>query len=470
MENAPSLDLDTERSASYSSGRDKVSDLKLPPHSIEAEQAVLGAMMLDNSSWEKIADKISEEDFYRQDHRLIFRAIAGLADQDQPCDAVTVSEWLERHDLSERAGGLPYVALLANETGSSANVAAYAGIVRERSILRHLISAGNEITESAYNPQGRDSAEILDSAERRVFDIADGASRDKEGFKSVTSLSTRAVQMIDDLYESDGSITGIATGIKQFDEMTAGLQKSDLIILAARPAMGKTAFVLNIAERAAIQEKKKVALFSLEMSGEQLVTRMISSLARIDQQKVRTGQLAESDWPRISTAVGLIDGAPMYIDDTGGISPTEMRARVRRLKREMGGLDIIIVDYLQLMSVPGFKENRTNEMSEISRGLKQLAKEMNCPVVALSQLNRGVEQRDNKRPRLSDIRESGGIEQDADVIVFLYRDEYYNPESQDKGKAEIIIGKQRNGPTGTANATFLGQYTRFENYVSEIQY
>jgi len=333
-------------------------------------------------------------------------------------------------------------------------------------VLRQLIAVGSEISTSAFEPGGRDATRLISDAEQKVFEIAERGARGQQGFRSIRSLLTDTVERIDALFQSDSAITGLATGLSEFDDKTAGLQNGDLIIIAARPSMGKTALAMNIAEHAAIRDQIPTAIFSMEMPGEQLAMRLISSLARIDQTRVRTGRLQDDDWPRITSAMSLMSEAPMFIDDTPALTPTEIRARARRLKREHG-LGLILVDYLQLMQTGGQAENRTNEISEISRGLKALAKEMNVPVIALSQLNRNLEQRPNKRPVMSDLRESGGIEQDADVIAFIYRDEVYNEDSPDKGTAEVIISKQRNGPTGTCRLTFLGQYTRFENFISE---
>ena len=440
--------------------------MRVPPHSREAEQSLLGGLMLDEASWEAVADQVTEEDFYFVAHRLIFRALASLAEAGQPRDVVTASEWLQREGSLETAGGLAYVGTLARDTPSAANVAAYAAIVRARSVLRQLIRIGTDIAQSGYDPQGREVPELIDAAERQVFQIADAGLRNKQGFVPIRRLLTEALDKIDILFQSDNPITGLGTGLIDFDEKTAGLQPGDLVVIAGRPSMGKTSFAMNLAEHAAIRDKVPTAIFSMEMPGQQLAMRMISSLGRIDQSKVRTGRLSDTDWPRITSAATLIAEAPMFIDDSPALSPTEIRARARRLKREHG-LGLIVVDYLQLMQVPGNKENRTTEISEISRSLKSLAKELSVPVIALSQLNRNLEQRPNKRPVMSDLRESGGIEQDADLIVFIYRDEVYNPESPDKGTAEIIIAKQRNGPTGTVRLTFLGQYTRFENFASE---
>ena len=444
--------------------------LKLPPHSIEAEQAVLGGLMIDNGTWDQVADLVMEEDFYRKDHRLIFRAIAMLAEEGQPYDAVTLSEWLTSHNELNDAGGLAYLGTLAKNTPTAANIKAYATIVRERSILRQLIRVSTKIADSAYNPDGRSSADILDEAEKQVFDIAERGSRAQSGFTGIKDLLVKAVDRIDTLYQNDSAYTGIPTGFTDFDEMTSGLQNSDLIIIAGRPSMGKTSFAMNLVENAAIKNRSPVAVFSMEMPGEQLVMRMMSSLGRIDQHKIRTGKLEDTDWPRLTSAVGILNDAPIYIDDTPGMTPMEVRARARRIKREHG-LGLIVIDYLQLMQSSGkSSENRATEISEISRSLKGLAKELSVPVIALSQLNRGLEQRPNKRPIMSDLRESGAIEQDADVIVFIYRDEVYNEDSPDKGTAEIIIGKQRNGPIGMSRLTFLGQYTRFENYIHQGAY
>jgi len=441
--------------------------LKIAPNSIEAEQAVIGGLMLHNRSWDKIADLVTEEDFYRHDHRLIYRAVSYLAEKSQPFDVVTISEWLDSNDSLEQAGGLSYIGTLAKNTPSAANIVAYAQIVRERSILRQLISIGNEIGQSCYETEGRSSEQLLDNAEKLVFQIAEKGARGRRDFVPIKELLVKAVDRIDTLFQQDNPITGVATGFSQFDEMTSGLQASDLIIVAGRPSMGKTTFAINIAEHAAIKTDVPVAIFTMEMPGEQIAMRLLSSLGRIDQHKVRTGKLDDDDWPRLTSAVGLLAEAKMYIDDTPALTPNELRAKARRLAKEHG-LGLIVIDYLQLMQTSGSSENRTNEISEISRSLKALAKELNVPVIALSQLNRGLEQRPNKRPVMSDLRESGAIEQDADVIAFIYRDEVYNEDSPDKGTAEIIIGKQRNGPIGTARLTFLGQYTRFENFMSNV--
>jgi len=445
-----------------------VEALKVPPHSIQAEQAVLGGLMLDNEAWDQVADRVGDNDFYRRDHRKIFGAIKQLAGEGSPFDVVTLSEWLERNSDLADAGGLAYLGGLAKNTPSAANIKAYADIVREHSVLRQLIRVGTDIADSGYVTEGRSSKELLDHAESRVFQIAEQGARGNRGFTSIKDLLTNVVDRIDLLMENDDPITGVSTGFDDFDEKTSGLQPSDLVIVAGRPSMGKTTFAMNLAENAAIKSKTPVAVFSMEMPGEQLAMRMMSSLGRIDQHRVRTGKLDDEDWPRLTSAMQILAEAPLYIDDTPALTPTELRARARRLKREHG-LGMIVIDYLQLMQGSGKSgENRTAEISEISRSLKALAKELNVPVVALSQLNRSLEQRPNKRPVMSDLRESGAIEQDADVIVFIYRDEVYNEDSPDKGTAEIIISKQRNGPIGTTRLTFIGKYTRFENFAPEV--
>ncbi|MCP3686845.1 MAG: replicative DNA helicase [Gammaproteobacteria bacterium] len=444
----------------------RVDELKVPPHSLEAEQSVIGGLMLDNQAWDTIADIINEQDFYRHDHALIFRAINALADESQPYDVVTVSEWLGARSELDSIGGLAYLSILANDTPTAANVKAYANIVREYSILRSLIQIGNEISASAYNADGKPSKELLDEAERKVFMIAEQGAGNREGFAAINNLLTKAVQRVEEMYQSGEALTGISSGFSNFDDKTAGLQKSDLIIVAGRPSMGKTSFAMNLAENAAMGTENAVAVFSMEMPGEQLALRMMSSLGRIDSHNLRTGKLDDQDWPRLISSVNMLSKAKLFIDDTPALSPTEVRARTRRLKREHG-LDLVIIDYLQLMQISGSSENRATEISEISRSLKALAKELNVPIIALSQLNRSVEQRPDKRPVMSDLRESGGIEQDADVILFIYRDEVYNEDSPDKGTAEILIRKQRNGPIGMVRLAFLGQYTRFENLAYE---
>ncbi|MDA0705665.1 MAG: replicative DNA helicase [Proteobacteria bacterium] len=438
--------------------------LRVPPHSIEAEQSLIGGLMLDHKSWDKVADVVTASDFYRKDHRLIFAAIASLAESANPSDVVTVSEHLDNRGELEAAGGLEYLATLANETPGAANARSYARILRERSMLRSLISAGNEISGAAFSTDGRSAADIVDEAERLVFEIAESGARGKSGFKALKEILPAAVDRIDLLHQSDGDITGISTGFTEFDKLTAGLQPGDLIIIAGRPSMGKTTLAINIAENAAIGSKIPTAIYSMEMPSQQLAFRMISSLGRVDQSHLRTGRFPDEDWSRINTAVQLMSDAPIFIDDSAGLSPTEIRARARRLQREHG-LGLIVIDYLQLMTVPGNKENRATEISEISRSLKSLARELSVPVIALSQLNRSVEQRTDKRPVMSDLRESGAIEQDADLIVFIYREEVYNQDTPRKGIADIAIAKQRNGPIGSFPLTFVGRYTKFENWV-----
>jgi replicative DNA helicase len=442
--------------------------LRVPPNSLEAEQAVLGGLMLDAQAWERIADKIVEDDFYRKDHRLIFRAIGELSNRNMPCDAVTLADWFASNKLSELVGGSSYVVELANTTPSAANIVAYANIVREKSVLRQLIEAGTQITSDGFQPEGRSTQEILESAEQKVFAIAEAGARGRKGFVGMRAAVKEAFQILHHRYENQGSVTGLPTGFADLDDMLAGLQSSDLIIVAARPSRGKTAIATNMAEHAAVKLKKAVAIFSMEMSASQLAFRLISSVGRVNQQNLRTGDLHDEDWPRVTDAITKLSDAKIFIDDTPALSPSELRARARRLKREHD-VSLIVIDYLQLMQVPGSKENRATEISEISRSLKALAKELNVPVIALSQLNRSLEQRTDKRPMMSDLRESGAIEQDADVILFVYRDEYYHPESPDnKGQAEIIIGKQRNGPTGLVKLTFLGKFTKFESFSGDV--
>ncbi len=440
--------------------------LKLPPHSLEAEQSVLGGLLLENGAWDRIADQVSESDFYRQDHRQILRAIARLIADAKPADVVTVAEMLQSLGELEPSGGLSYLVSLANNTPSSANIRRYAEIVRERAVLRRLVETATAIADSAYAPAGRSAGQLLDEAEAKIFEIAESGSRNNQGFLEIQPLLRQAVERIDELYHRDNpsEVTGIPTGYADLDRMTSGLQPGDLIIVAGRPSMGKTAFSLNIAENVALDAGLPVAVFSMEMGAQQLVMRMIGSVGRLDQHKLRIGQLKDDDWQRLTYALGKLNDAPFFIDETPALNALELRARARRLMRQCGGkLGLVVVDYLQLMSSATQGENRATEISEISRSLKALAKELNCPVIALSQLNRSLEQRPNKRPVMSDLRESGAIEQDADVILFIYRDEVYNPESQDRGKAEIIIGKQRNGPIGMVPLAFLGEHTRFEN-------
>lgn len=440
-----------------------IASLKVPPHSVDAEQAVLGGLMLDNTEWDNLADVLLAEDFYRPEHQIIYRVMSQQGEAGSPIDVVTLVESLNSLNELESAGGLDYLSELASNARGTANIHAYAEIIRERAILRRLISVANSIADSGYNTGGKKSAVVLDEAEQQVFNIADERPQD-QGPQAINPLLIKAVDRIDELAGSDGGITGLSSGYKDLDEMTSGWQKSDLIIVAGRPSMGKTAFAMNLVEHAVLNNDKPVLVFSLEMPAQSLIFRMLSSLGRVDQSRLRTGQLTDEDWPGFNNAMAKLKDSPLYIDDSAGLSPMEMRARARRIVREHGGLAMVVVDYLQLMQIKGYGDNRVGEISEISRSLKLLAREFECPVVALSQLNRGLEQRPNKRPVMSDLRESGAIEQDADVISFIYRDEVYNEDSPDKGIAEVIIGKQRNGPIGTVRLSFQGQYTRFENY------
>ena len=452
----------SELSYSYPAGELDPATLKMPPHSVEAEQSVLGGLMLDTTAWDRVADRISEADFYRRDHELIFSAVRELADRNDPLDVVTVSECLAGQGRLEQAGGLAYLGELAANTPSAANITAYADIVRERAVLRDMIKAGHEIAEAAFHPQGRNAQALVDEAERRVFEISERGSRDRAGFKPISTVLPEVIERIEELFRVGSAITGVSTGFNDLDQMTSGLQPGDLVIVAGRPSMGKTSFAMNLAENAALGAGQAVAVFSMEMPASSLTMRMLSSLGRVDQLKVRTGRLSDGDWNSLTATLSLLSSTSIFIDDTPALTPTEVRARCRRLTREHP-LGMVVIDYLQLMQVPSNKENRATEISEISRSLKALAKELNTPVVALSQLNRGVESRPNKRPLLSDLRESGAIEQDADIILFVYRDEYYNPESEDKGLAELIISKHRAGSLGTVKLQFVGMYTRFNN-------
>ena len=439
---------------------------KVPPHSKEAEQSVLGALMLDARAWDKVSDRVSVDDFYAEFNRHLFQAMLTLSERRQPIDVLTVADALKAQGNALRPEDEAYIYGLANNTPSSANVAAYADIVRERAILRLLIETGSDISERAFLNEGSDIKELLDAAERQVFNIAEKRQR-HNGPKDIGSVLALATERIDQLYENKGQLSGLSSGFSDVDDMTSGFQVGDLVIIAGRPSMGKTAISMNMAEHAAIKGDKPVLVFSMEMPAEALALRMISSLGRIDQHKVRTGQLEDDDWPRVTSAIEILSTSKLYIDDTPALTPVEMRSRARRLAREHGNLGMIVVDYLQLMQVAGARENRTNEISEISRSLKALAKELSVPVVALSQLNRSLESRTDKRPMMSDLRESGAIEQDADLIGFIYRDEVYHPDTPDKGRAEFIIAKQRNGPTGRVILTFLGEFTRFEDYIQD---
>lgn len=448
----------------------QLDSLRVPPHSIEAEQSVLGGLLLDNAAWDRIADFIGEEDFYRFDHRIIFQAIVKLINSSRPADVITVFDFLNAAGKADDAGGLSYLNALAQNTPSAANIRRYAEIVRDRGVLRKLITAADEIAGNALNPQGKEVKQMLDEAEAKIFAIAEEGSRGAQGFQAIQPLLTQVVERIDELYNRDhtSDITGVPTGFVDLDRMTSGLQPGDLIIVAGRPSMGKTAFSINIGENVAIDSGLPVAVFSMEMGGAQLAMRMLGSVGKLDQHRLRTGRLIDEDWPRLTHAIQKMNEAQFYIDETPALSSIELRARSRRLSRQCGKLGLIIIDYLQLMAGNSAGENRATEISEISRSMKGLAKELGCPVIALSQLNRSLEQRPNKRPVMSDLRESGAIEQDADVILFIYRDQVYNPDSPDKGTAEIIIGKQRNGPIGSVRLSFLGEYTKFDNYIGSL--
>ncbi|MCW9715032.1 replicative DNA helicase [Avibacterium avium] len=458
-----------------SSSKDKkVEQINIPPHSIEAEQAVIGSMLLTDAHWDAVSERIIAEDFYTFEHRLIFQHIMNLIRNNKPVDLLTLDETLKAAGVSEEVGGFAYLAELSKNTPSAANVLTYADIVREKAILRELIASSNKIAEMSYQTKGRDVKEILDDAEREVFSIAEKRTTQGEGPENVVDILRGTVQKIQLLSQSEhnNGVTGVSTGFFDLDRKTAGLQPSDLIIIAARPSMGKTTFAMNLCENAALESDKPVLVFSLEMPSEQIMMRTIASLSRVDQTKIRTGQgLDDEDWSKIASSVGLFKQNPnLYIDDSSGLTPTELRSRARRIYREHGGLSLIMVDYLQLMRAPAFSDNRTLEIAEISRSLKALAKELEVPVIALSQLNRTLENRADKRPVNSDLRESGSIEQDADLIMFIYRDEVYNDNSEEKGIAEIIIGKQRNGPIGKVRLKFNGQFSRFDNLKDQPEY
>lgn len=449
------------------SGALAFADAPAPPHSIEAEQAVLGGLLLDTTAWDNVADVVGEADFYRNDHRLIFGAIGALAGNGKPTDFVTVSEHLERSGNLEAAGGIAYLGTVARETPTAANVRSYAEIVRERSLLRQLISAGSEIASSVFNNDGQTARELVDKAEQRVFEIAEGSTRGG-GAVSVRTMLPHVIDQIDEAHSNPDKLRGLPSGFAEFDKKTGGLRPGDLVIVAGRPSMGKTTLAVNMAEYAAVHQANRVpvAIFSMEMPSEQLITRMISSIGGVPLGNLRSGRISDDDWVRITSATSQLQDAKIFIDETPALTPTELRARARRVKREHG-LGLVVVDYLQLMQVPGTKENRATEIGEISRGLKILAKELAVPVIALSQLNRAVEQRDNKKPVMSDLRESGSIEQDADMILLIYREEVYDKETTKKGIAEIDLAKHRNGEIGTFVLTFQGQFTRFANYAPD---
>lgn len=444
----------------------QVAQLRIPPHSLEAESSVLGGLLLDNASWDRLGDLLNDSDFYRYEHRLVFSAISALINNNRAADVITVFEHMQSQGKADEVGGLAYLNSLAQYVPSSANIRRYAEIVRERSILRKLVSVSDEIATSALNTNGRPVPNILDEAEQKIFNIGEEGSRMRQGFQSMGNLVIELLDRVEEMSKNPNDITGVPTGFVDLDRMTSGMQAGDLIVLAARPSMGKTALAINIAENVALKEGLPVAVFSMEMGASQLAIRIVGSIGRIDQGRLRTGKLHDEEWPRLAEAVERLRSVSLSIDETPGLTPSELRASARRLSRNCGKLGLVVVDYLQLMSGSsgGDGDNRATELGEISRGLKMLAKELQCPVIALSQLNRGVEQRTDKRPMMSDLRESGAIEQDADVIMFIYRDDYYNKDSKEPGVAEIIIGKQRNGPTGTVKLTFLKPITKFESY------
>jgi len=446
----------------------QVAQLRIPPHSLEAESSVLGGLLLDNSAWDRVGDLVKDGDFYRHEHQLVFAAISQLVNASKPADVITVFEQLQSLGKAQDVGGLAYLNSLAQYVPSAANIRRYAEIVRERGILRKLLTASDEIATNAFNPQGKTVAKILDEAEQKIFNIGEEGSRMKQGFQGMDTLVVDLMDRVQEMADNPNDITGVPTGFYDLDRMTAGFQAGDMIVLAARPSMGKTALAINIAEHVALNEGLPVAVFSMEMGAAQLAVRIVGSIGRINQGHLRTGKLTDDEWPRLTEAIEKLRNISLHIDETPGLTSGELRANARRLARQCGKLGLIVVDYLQLMSGSSGSngENRATELGEISRGLKMLAKELQCPVIALSQLNRSVEQRTDKRPMMSDLRESGAIEQDADIIMFIYRDEYYNKDSKEPGVAEVIIGKQRNGPTGTVKLAFMNQLTRFESLAS----
>jgi replicative DNA helicase len=446
----------------------QIAQLRIPPHSIEAESSVLGGLLLDNGAWDRMGDLLVDSDFYRHEHKLIYAAIGALINASKPADVITVFEQLQNLGKAEEVGGLSYLNSLAQYVPSASNIRRYAEIVRERSILRKLVSASDEIATNAFNTQGKSVDKILDEAEQKIFNIGEEGSRMKQGFQAMDSLVVQLLDRVQEMAENPNDITGVRTGFYEFDKMTSGLQPGDMIVLAARPSMGKTSLAINIAEHVALNEGLPVAVFSMEMGASQLAVRIVGSIGRIDQGHLRTGKLTDEEWPRLTEAIEKLRNVSLHIDETPGLTTSELRANSRRLARQYGRLGLIVVDYLQLMSVSSSMndENRATAVGEISRGLKMLAKELKCPVIALSQLSRGVESRTDKRPMMSDLRESGAIEQDADLIMFIYRDDYYNKDSKEPGVAEVIISKHRNGPTGTVKLAFLKPITKFENLAS----
>ena len=462
----PPLDLEDDAFAPAPSADPQVAQLRVPPHSMESESSVLGGLLLDNNAWDRVGDLLSESDFYRHEHKLIFEAISKLINASKPADVITVYEHLQGMGKAEEIGGLMYLNQLAQYVPSASNIRRYAEIVRERAILRKLVTASDEIATNAFNPQGKTVERVLDEAEQKIMAIGEEGARNKQGFQSLDSLVVDLLDRVQEMADNPMDVTGVPTGFVDLDRMTSGLQAGDMVVLAARPSMGKTSFAVNIAEHVALNEGLPVAIFSMEMGAAQLAVRIVGSIGRVNQGNLRTGKLSDDEWPRLTEAIERLRTVSLHIDETPGLSPTELRANARRLARQCGKLGLIVVDYLQLMSGSGSaasSDNRATELGEISRGLKMLAKELQCPVIALSQLNRSVEQRTDKRPMMSDLRESGAIEQDADIIMFIYRDDYYNKESKEPNIAEVIIGKQRNGPTGTVKLFFQKNQTRFEN-------
>ena len=462
----PPLDLQDDAFAPVPTADQQVAQLRVPPHSMESESSVLGGLLLDNNAWERVGDLLSDGDFYRHEHKLIFEAIGKLINASKPADVITVYEHLQGMGKAEEVGGLMYLNQLAQYVPSASNIRRYAEIVRERAILRKLVTASDDIATNAFNPQGKTVERILDEAEQKIMAIGEEGARNKQGFQSLDSLVVDLLDRVQEMADNPMDVTGVPTGFVDLDRMTSGLQAGDMVVLAARPSMGKTSFAVNIAEHVALNEGLPVAIFSMEMGAAQLAVRIVGSIGRVNQGNLRTGKLSDDEWPRLTEAIERLRTVSLHIDETPGLSPTELRANARRLARQCGKLGLIVVDYLQLMSGSGSaasSDNRATELGEISRGLKMLAKELQCPVIALSQLNRSVEQRTDKRPMMSDLRESGAIEQDADIIMFIYRDDYYNKESKEPNIAEVIIGKQRNGPTGTVKLFFQKNQTRFEN-------
>ena len=461
----PPLDLQDDAFAPVPTADQQVAQLRVPPHSMESESSVLGGLLLDNNAWERVGDLLGDGDFYRHEHKLIYEAIGKLINASKPADVITVYEHLQGMDKAEEIGGLLYLNQLAQYVPSATNIRRYAEIVRERSILRKLVTASDDIATNAFNPQGKTVDRILDEAEQKILAIGEEGARNKQGFQSLDTLVVDLLDRVQEMADNPMDVTGVPSGFVDLDRMTSGLQAGDLVVLAARPSMGKTSFAVNIAEHVALNEGLPVAIFSMEMGAAQLAVRIVGSIGRVNQGNLRTGKLSDEEWPRLTEAIERLRTVSLHIDETPGLTPSELRANARRLARQCGKLGLIVVDYLQLMSGSGSSssDNRATELGEISRGLKMLAKELQCPVIALSQLNRSVEQRTDKRPMMSDLRESGAIEQDADIIMFIYRDDYYNKDSKEPNVAEVIIGKQRNGPTGTVKLYFQKNQTRFEN-------